>query len=211
MLRDRNVELSHEIQHNHSEISELHRHLGQVLPADNKDNAVEPMSIVQSVPDDQEDYDSLLEQVLKAHESMEILKESLLEQQDQMKKWIQVTNAAKEVSSIRQDSLEPNVIPEAPTGPSRSLLQTSTTATPSGNVKENGHDSRPTGNAKNSGETGSVDKRLCPMCEAEFPPDQVTHEEFETHVLDHFSCDEEQYETLRNQFDFVDDAGEMSR
>ena len=38
-----------------------------------------------------------------------------------------------------------------------------------------------------------VDKliRTCPMCETCFPPDEVTQEEFESHVLNHFQEEEE--------------------
>lgn len=44
--------------------------------------------------------------------------------------------------------------------------------------------------------------RQCPMCEAEFPLD-VSQDEFECHVVEHFSYDEA--ETLKH-FDFVPDA-----
>ena len=37
--------------------------------------------------------------------------------------------------------------------------------------------------------------RLCPMCEASFPPNSVSQEEFELHVVEHFNFDEA--ETLR--------------
>jgi hypothetical protein len=44
--------------------------------------------------------------------------------------------------------------------------------------------------------------RKCPMCEAEFPMD-TSQDEFEVHVVEHFSCDES--ETLKN-FDTLPDA-----
>lgn len=37
--------------------------------------------------------------------------------------------------------------------------------------------------------------RLCPMCEAAFPPNSVSQEDFELHVVEHFNFDEA--ETLR--------------
>ena len=37
--------------------------------------------------------------------------------------------------------------------------------------------------------------RLCPMCEAAFPPNSVSQADFELHVLEHFNFDEA--ETLR--------------
>eukprot|EP00092_Neocalanus_flemingeri_P030298 GFUD01032890.1.p1 GENE.GFUD01032890.1~~GFUD01032890.1.p1 ORF type:complete len:289 (+),score=90.20 GFUD01032890.1:51-917(+) len=44
--------------------------------------------------------------------------------------------------------------------------------------------------------------RCCPMCEAVFPT-EISHEEFESHVVEHFSYEES--DTLRN-FDTVPDA-----
>jgi len=49
---------------------------------------------------------------------------------------------------------------------------------------------------------GGVGVRKCPMCEAAFPK-TVSHDEFESHVVEHFSFDES--ETLTN-FDTVPDA-----
>jgi len=45
--------------------------------------------------------------------------------------------------------------------------------------------------------------RRCPMCEATFPEESTTQEQFETHVVDHFSYEESN--TLSN-FDTVPDA-----
>jgi len=45
--------------------------------------------------------------------------------------------------------------------------------------------------------------RRCPMCEATFPEESTTQEQFETHVVDHFSYEEAN--TLSN-FDTVPDA-----
>jgi len=50
--------------------------------------------------------------------------------------------------------------------------------------------------------SGVMGSRVCPMCEAVFP-DTCPHDEFETHVVEHFSYEES--ETLR-QFDTVPDA-----
>jgi len=50
--------------------------------------------------------------------------------------------------------------------------------------------------------SGVLGARCCPMCEAVFP-DTCSQEEFETHVVEHFSYEES--ETLRN-FDTVPDA-----
>lgn len=49
---------------------------------------------------------------------------------------------------------------------------------------------------------GQLQTKCCPMCEAVFPGD-ITQEEFESHVVEHFSYEES--ETLRN-FDTVPDA-----
>jgi len=47
---------------------------------------------------------------------------------------------------------------------------------------------------QNSGNNGNSTKRTCPMCEAAFPP-TVTDEDFEMHVMEHFTFEEQ--ETLR--------------
>ena len=39
--------------------------------------------------------------------------------------------------------------------------------------------------------------QVCPMCEAYFPPAEITHEDFVTHVNGHFTFDEDP-ETLHN-------------
>jgi len=46
----------------------------------------------------------------------------------------------------------------------------------------------------NTTTTAEVNKRICPMCEAAFPQ-TVTDEDFESHVMEHFSFEEQ--ETLR--------------
>merc|ERR1719273_1869465 len=47
-------------------------------------------------------------------------------------------------------------------------------------------------------------ERLCPMCEANFPNDEIMQEDFEAHVLSHFSYEDEA-ETLTN-YDMMIDA-----
>ena len=36
-----------------------------------------------------------------------------------------------------------------------------------------------------------TNKRLCPMCEANFPSNEILQEDFEAHVLGHFNYEEE--------------------
>jgi len=48
-------------------------------------------------------------------------------------------------------------------------------------------------------------QRCCPMCEAAFPEEQVSLEDFESHVLDHFSCEDRSMDTIHN-FDLMLDA-----
>ena len=57
------------------------------------------------------------------------------------------------------------------------------------------HDSSSEEWPQNSGNNGgNGNKRTCPMCEAAFPP-TVTDEDFEMHVMEHFTFEEQ--ETLR--------------
>ena len=58
------------------------------------------------------------------------------------------------------------------------------------------HDSSSEEWPQNSGNpgNGSAIKRTCPICEAAFPP-TVTDEDFEMHVMEHFTFEEQ--ETLR--------------
>ena len=53
-------------------------------------------------------------------------------------------------------------------------------------------------------ESKENNQRLCPMCEANFPYDEILQEDFEAHVLGHFSYEEEA-ETLTH-YDMVLDA-----
>jgi len=57
------------------------------------------------------------------------------------------------------------------------------------------------------GECGNAHEspRCCPMCEAAFPEEQVSLEDFESHVLDHFSCEDRSMDTIHN-FDLMLDA-----
>ena len=48
--------------------------------------------------------------------------------------------------------------------------------------------------------------RCCPMCEAPFPEGQYSHQDFESHVMEHFSCEENG--SMRH-FDFMFDANSL--
>jgi len=47
--------------------------------------------------------------------------------------------------------------------------------------------------------------RCCPMCEVAFPEEQVSLEDFESHVLEHFSYEDRSMDTIHN-FDLMLDA-----
>ena len=54
------------------------------------------------------------------------------------------------------------------------------------------HDSSSEEWPQNSGNNGgNGNKRTCPMCEAAFPP-TVTDEDFEMHVMEHFTFEEQE-------------------
>lgn len=60
-------------------------------------------------------------------------------------------------------------------------------------------------NKEDCGKVHDGTPRCCPMCEAAFPEEQVSLEDFESHVLDHFSCEDRSMDTIHN-FDLMLDA-----
>ena len=140
-----------------------------------------------------------LNRIQLTEQNMQELKEQLLSQQKLM------LHAVKSISdSLSHKSPNQNI----PTEINKSLklsplINSSCTASDENNGLEDEHAFKEMRNVKEM-ITKQSNQRLCPMCEANFPNDQILQEDFEAHVLGHFSYEDEA-ETLTN-YDMVIDA-----
>ena len=176
-LRERNLEVNHQLKQSQYEILELRRHLERV--GRGQEDQVSVATAAEEVIDTNysDTEEELAREVHKVNESMSLLKRRLLEQQLFVKKLID------------EAKVEPGTKKEA-TGaaaePSKNITTTeNTTPTNSLITLDDGSQYDPTR------------PQVCPMCEATFPAVDVTHEVFVDHVNSHFTCEEEP-DTLHN-------------
>lgn len=190
-LRQKNLELNHELHRNSWQTLELKDQLDQALQDLHQEKQhEEPMSIMEPEPPAaaaEDDLDDLTFQLIKANDRMCELKDILLGQQDTVKQLI--VGIATNNSCISSSSSSSSVVEQQNIVREETQVSLVATAEKSPMKPEN------------------KDKRLCPMCEADYPPAIVTQDEFETHVLGHFSVEEES-ETLK-YFDLVPDAHQV--
>lgn len=128
-------------------------------------------------PSQSTESEDLLNDVLNVRESMKLVKSSLLQQQNLVKKMMEETRLRLAAASSMQDKdPQANSINATDAPPEESM--------------HHEHD--------------EIKQQICPMCEAHFPSISCTHEDFVTHVNSHFTI-EDQPETLTN-FEVVDEA-----
>lgn len=143
------------------------------------------------------DSEKSLNRIQLTEQNMQELKEQLLSQQKMM------IHAVKSISnSILHTSPKQNIYAEA---------SNSTHLTPHDATNDSSNAASDDANMLGEEDTGGnqmmtkpSNQRLCPMCEANFPNDEILQEDFEAHVLGHFSYEDEA-ETLTN-YDMVLDA-----
>ena len=136
--------------------------------------------------------DKSLNRIQLTEQNMQELKEQLLSQQKMM------LHAVKNISdSLVHKSPQQNILTKGNTGLINPLITSSSTTSDATNALEEKQE-------VNEKITNQSNQRLCPMCEANFPNDQILQEDFEAHVLGHFSYEDEA-ETLTN-YDMVIDA-----
>jgi len=115
-------------------------------------------------------------------EQMTGIKLAVMKQQSQLKAALEVLRQRRAVTDQSAERLIATVLTSA--------------ISRSSETEPGGHDQIQIEDA------GGQQSKRCPMCEAAFPAD-ISQEEFESHVVEHFSYEES--ETLRN-FDTVPDA-----
>ena len=171
-LREQNLEMSHELKQGHYEVIALRRHLD---------------SIGDEIVSHPEDPSALVEDVSKVHDSMNVLKKCLLEQQEFVKSLIgnlhgdngTVENCDVSEAEDNNEDLEE----EENSTPNNSLTFAHNQALQEDEVK--------------------ASSRICPMCEASFPAISCTHDDFVSHVNSHFTFEEG--DTIHN-FEVVDET-----
>jgi len=130
-----------------------------------------------SIDKESSDTEDLLNEVQKVGDSMEMLKRSLLEQQNFVKRLIEETQIVEQIDekiSTKEEFKEDDEIT-----PNNSL------------------------NSTNLPDPIGPKPQICPMCEAHFPVISNTHEDFVNHVNSHFTFEEG--DTLQN-FEIVNET-----
>jgi len=215
-LRERNLEVNHQLKQSQYEILELRRHLsgvGRNTTVSNQASLEATTTTgMEAVVDNHysDTEEELAQEVHKVNESMSLLKRSLIDQQLFVKKLIQETAASATAA--------------ADFGTNEVFLEPS-----KNNINGNGSDinahgvdvyastenTTPTNSLTTSASAAAalaaaghhdlkVRPQVCPMCEATFPAVDVTHELFVDHVNSHFTCEGDP-DTLHN-YEVVDEA-----
>jgi len=182
-LRERNLEVNHQLKQSQYEILELRRHLDRVGRSNSQEVAAvaSMLSSAEVIDNHYSDTEELTREVHKVNESMSLLKKSLLEQQLFVKRLIEETR-------LTESGAKDEVFLEA----SSSIGAVATAAenvTPTNSLR-----------LEESAMAVSYDPtrpQVCPMCEATFPAVDFTQEGFLDHVNSHFTCEDEA-DTLQN-------------
>jgi len=186
-LREKNLEVNHQLKQSQYEILELRRHLDRVGRSNGQDvTSTEAMEAIDNHYSDATS-EELTREVHKVNDSMSLLKRSLLEQQLFVRSLIEETILAESES-------KDEVFQEASNNSIGMGVAITENVTPTNSLRLEelavSYDpNRP---------------QVCPMCEATFPAVDFTQEGFLDHVNGHFTCEEEP-DTLHN-YEVVDEA-----
>lgn len=214
-LRERNLEVNHQLKQSQYEILELRRHLsgvGRNSTVSSNQAGLEATTTtgMETVVDNHysDTEEDLAQEVYKVNESMSLLKRSLIDQQLFVKKLIQETAASAAAADLGtnevfQEPFKNNINGNGSDNNGHGV-----------NVYASTENTTPTNSLTTSAAAAlaaaagnhdlKVRPQVCPMCEATFPAVDITHELFVDHVNSHFTCEGDP-DTLHN-YEVVDEA-----